>query len=105
MKYSVFNNGDREMKCSDGSWVTVKRACPSKSQYMQWVAAHDRMPEKLDFKGQTKEYLVSILVANKYISVSLALYTFEGKWLLGTVNPVHRVTHWMPLPEPPFKGV
>ena len=75
---------------------------------MDWISVKDRLPERTGLMHDESEYVLvcekSDLTGCGY--VSMCGYTQHG-WdrydNFGTVN-VDRITHWMPLPEPPEEG-
>lgn len=69
----------------------------------KWIPVTERLPDRRGLRQDEAEY---VLVCEKYPSgeyVSICAYDFDGwsKWdSFGMVIP-ERITHWMPLPEPP----
>jgi len=62
----------------------------------QWISVDDRLPE-------SGAVLISHLSSFNSPVVSVA-FTQGKSFYSGTSYPVQRVTHWMPLPEPPKAG-
>lgn len=63
---------------------------------MEWISAKDRLP------GVSGEYIVEkdgFVFSAEFVAGSGANY-WSGKF----ENKLVRVTHWMPLPEPPKAG-
>ncbi len=61
---------------------------------MEWISVEDRLPAQL--------YRVLIATHGKYVQEETA-YLKNGTWKWGQsdIDPVDKVTHWMPLPDPP----
>ena len=59
-----------------------------KEQQPQWISVDDRLPDK-----QPDEYLV---VNAHNVETAICL---DNRWI--TPRRVTKITHWMPLPEPP----
>lgn len=70
---------------------------------MEWISVKDRHPDpdKLDENGRYIAYLV-------YRSYDKTMHTAiwaKGRWELWTeAKPIYKISHWMPLPEPPKVG-
>lgn len=75
----------------------------SKAEYLvehgvtvqEWISVDDRLPEEK---------------ANCIVYYQHAYCDYDGYWAIGIcfndgekfqINPAYKVTHWMPLPEPP----
>lgn len=72
---------------------------------MEWISIKDEMPKEspIDFLGVTasKKVLVAIeFNGSRDITVGQTIY---GKWDVESRHDV-KVTHWMPLPEPPKRS-
>ena len=67
----------------------------------EWISVEDRLPDK----GQ---YVISCLVAidGSWKHVGCDVYFGDGRWAMIMPNECEemKVTHWMPLPEPPKEG-
>lgn len=75
----------------------------------EWIRVHDRLP---DLSGLLPDEGVYVLVSERWIDgdgnyladyVSICGFDRDGwsRWdNFGQVRP-ERITHWMPLPEPP----
>ncbi len=62
-----------------------------------WISVKDKLPEYTCRAGSTP--FTSVLVCVNNDLVSEALY-IDGQWeVLGIITD--KVTHWMPLPDPP----
>ena len=59
----------------------------------EWISVKDRLPETVD----------NVIVCNENGRVYSAWYYYGDNWLYAfTAETVaHKITHWMPLPEPP----
>lgn len=74
-----------------------------------WVSVNDRLPERAGLMHDESEYVLvcedlsDITGLSGHQNVSVCGYTANG-WdrydCFGTIDP-ERITHWMPLPEPP----
>lgn len=60
----------------------------------EWVSVEERLPE---------ESLDSVMGYDEYRERCVFVQYYKGEWILGNHESV-KITHWMPLPEPP-KGV
>ncbi len=60
-----------------------------------WVSVTDRLP------NESVEVLVAWNTAHGGQQVDAALYFHNGMWAASSGHSIGRVTHWMPLPEPP----
>ena len=56
---------------------------------MKWISVKERLPE----------IYTTCLVFND--SVEMCIYLPNGIWEGEDKNEKYRITHWMPLPEPP----
>lgn len=93
--------------------VFINRACPVECKPMKWISVDERLPEIPD--GQ---HGVSVIVA--VYDMIFAEFNFEGGYEVyqaefdndgvfknitypdGDLIPIgDKVTHWMPLPDPP----
>lgn len=64
------------------------------SKQIEWISVEERLPEKQ----------ANFLIADDKGHMEIALWTKQFGWFSGS-NRVKKVTHWMPLPEPPkMKG-
>ena len=62
----------------------------------EWISAKDRLPETID----------PVIVCNEISNVYLAWYNYVDnlwRYTYRTEIVTHKITHWMPLPEPPKK--
>ena len=57
----------------------------------EWVSVDERLPE---------ESLNSVLGWDGYRERCVFVQYYKGEWILGNHESV-KVTHWMPLPQPP----
>ena len=62
----------------------------------EWISVDDRLPEYTAHAGSKQFVLV---IANSQLGIHEVMYV-NRKWLFSTGIEV-KVTHWMPLPEPP----
>lgn len=86
-----------EWKCADCG--RIAKTAEFASQFMQWVSVKDRLPEH--------ESTVLVAIYRK----TMPFKVFQAKFIGKTELLTHRfyvsghledkVTHWMPLPEPP----
>lgn len=60
----------------------------------EWISVKDRMPEK------TGKYLICAIENGRFARVSTAYGSSHGFHLNGRMS-YWKVTHWMPLPQPP----
>lgn len=60
----------------------------------QWVSVQERLPKAYH----------SVLVVNEYGVPILACWSGERWFNDDVTDPLHYVTHWMPLPASPTKG-
>ena len=60
-----------------------------------WISVSERLPNK------EAEVLVAWNTAHGRQQVDAALYFHSGLWAASAGHSIGRVTHWMPLPEPP----
>jgi hypothetical protein len=82
----------------------------------KWIPVTERLPEEHDsiFKGLygTKNWLPGMfLKTSGMVLASIekkdgtrtvkAMYTKDGEWYMDNMPWAKKVTHWMPLPEPP----
>lgn len=61
------------------------------SAQQEWVSVDERLPE---------ESLNSVLGWDAYRERCVFVQYYKGEWILGNHESV-KVTHWMPLPQPP----
>ena len=64
---------------------------PEEVQAMRWIPVEERLPDN------AKEVIV--ILDNGYITVSWR--SCDNSWY---ISDTRKVTHWMPLPEPPKEG-
>lgn len=64
-----------------------------KAQEPVWISVKDRLP---DVRGN---FLVVAIEAGKYIHITLS--EFSKYFIMTGRRSYWKVTHWMPLPEPP----
>jgi hypothetical protein len=93
--------------CQEGSDTdkTLDRAIALlKAQEPGWISVRNRQPTKSD------EYLVVITYGDNY-SIGIAEFVNfpgDGFWRIGKDSVLlpdfMKITHWMPLPEPPKEG-
>ena len=72
---------------------------------MQWISVKDRLPSRAGLMDDESEYVL-VFEQYKHIpggEVSICAYTKDGWSDHDNFGNVHteRITHWMPLPEPP----
>ena len=82
---------------SDDSFAGKCPTCGQTSHY--WISVEDRLPEV------DQETLIRIPVCSRF-NIENGKYLGKGTWLGGWCdrrgpNSAYKVTHWMPLPEPP----
>lgn len=72
------------------------------NEQVEWISCEDKLP------GRYETVLIVVLSHNGYgdpvYYVTIGSYHHVGhKWLsfTGSIHPSERVTHWMPLPNPP----
>ena len=84
-----------KLGCNEGEpQEPFYRDCPLPSVNVgEWISVSERLPEKQ----------ANFLIADDKGNMEIALWTKQFGWFSGS-NRVKKVTHWMPLPEPP-KGV
>ena len=70
------------------------RAVPAVS-VPQWISVKDRLPDDNDRVIAFRPYEAE---------VSAYRYCVKWGWSLKTSMSYNRITHWMPLPEPPEEG-
>jgi hypothetical protein len=59
-----------------------------------WISVKDRLPE------HGKRYLIYATSGNNKIG-HITMASFGGHFALSGIRAYWKVTHWMPLPEPP----
>jgi hypothetical protein len=69
---------------------------PIVTQEPDWISVRDRLP---DVRGN---FLVVAIEAGKYIHITLS--EFSKYFTMTGRRSYWKVTHWMPLPEPPKEG-
>jgi len=71
---------------------------------MEWISVKDKLPGKINISGQQ----IKVFIAaenNGYKPLIVCAYWTSGNRFIKYPNDyTDRVTHWMPLPDPP-KGV
>lgn len=82
----------------------------------EWISVEDRLPEEHETmfakfwgtdkwkNGMFRYRSETVIVCVEFEDGSQLVrssYTIDGVWKFGFVLKHHRVTHWMPLPEPP----
>ena len=76
-------------------WITTKSGKRIKIQKKSnWISVKDRLPEMC----------TDVIVCNENGRVYSAWYNYgDNSWLYAFTAEIitHKVTHWMPLPEPP----
>lgn len=81
------------------SWTEEDQKNSEPDFYGKWVSVEDRLPEEKPFRFQ------SVIVAKENGTVLQAWYNTKVKSFmknnLSLVDLNHKVTHWMPWPEPP----
>jgi len=62
---------------------------------MEWISVKDRLPET------DNEYIVALDFL-EVKSTTMNFMSIPSKWhTMSSIDVSKRVTHWMPLPEPP----
>ena len=79
---------------SDGKfqhWVEIQPTVHS------WISVKDRLPDK------SEEYIVCAIDEDgeRFVTTDSWLSLLFGGWYLFGEKSTSKVTHWMPLPEPP----
>lgn len=78
----------------------------------KWISVKDRLPE-LTWQAESDDFLIDyseyvvVLSEGRNRSPKIGSYVREGlreRWEDKDYDPIHDVTHWMPLPEPPKRG-
>ena len=64
---------------------------------MEWISVEERLPKLIDPYGHS----ANVLVSNGRCSVDIDFYQADGCWYEQTMYQSDKITHWMPLPEPP----
>ena len=71
----------------------------------QWISVDDRLPDDIsDNEGQVPVLFDIMLFGNIVSDISTGYFDKEvGKWYFWDSDNIisSKVTHWMPLPEPP----
>lgn len=83
-----------------------------------WINVNDRMPEQREsmffkffgtdrwkpamFRYRSNEVLVCVMFEDGSKLVTVA-HTTDEKWFFPYPMKRHKVTHWMPFPEPPME--
>lgn len=72
---------------------------------IQWISVNDRLPNRVGLMDDESDYVL-VFEQYKHIpggEVSICAYTKDGWSEYDNFGNVHteRITHWMPLPEPP----
>ena len=83
-----------ELSRAQERWITQERNAMLKS-IPRWIPVEERLPEK---NGYYLTYVESALFPNSYY---FNLIKFIDGDFIEDHCVIHRVTHWMPLPEPP----
>ena len=65
---------------------------------MEWISVKDRLPE---FPIDRRGYLCRIDLHGFYLYMVLNYALYDKNPHFHHENEIFRVTHWMPLPEPP----
>ena len=63
---------------------------------MKWISSEERLPEESD-SLHIRDVLVFVPDLNR---ITFGWH-FDGDWHIENSPSVWKVTHWMPLPEPP----
>lgn len=67
---------------------------------MEWISVEDKLPELKNF-GNYKNSEWVLCSNGEYVFINLYCYTGSGWYDLHSPISEDRITHWMPLPEPP----
>lgn len=79
---------------------------PTEGMKMEWISVEDRLPEE-GVEVLTIEDVHALTTDNSHIEYKeyrldfIAKFENEVIWARRLENEYDRVTHWMPLPEPP----
>ena len=65
----------------------------------EWIKVTDRLPEYTTHAGSSMFVMVLVCI-NGYVTEGM--YE-DGQWRVFNAIKTNKVTHWMPLPEPPPK--
>lgn len=60
-----------------------------------WISVDERLPEK------SGEYIIAAPISDKILVTVLGFYGVWFERQSGELKDQTKVTHWMPLPEPP----
>lgn len=103
------NRGARD--ALDGAIYDIRTLKPANVQPVnQWISVNDRLPEAVeeDVNGKiafSKSVLVYLVYDNGFTYITNDRFRVDSKsWLHEIPGEGCKVTHWMPLPEPPKDG-
>lgn len=75
---------------------------PSIEAEPKWISVKERLPEKNDM------YLAHLVHSysheDKYSCVTVCFFNLNARSKWAIEERVYKVTHWMPLPQPPKEG-
>lgn len=110
IRYNLLNHDDKEavdiaFDALREQANTNQRSSNASNALNGWISVEDRLPSREGLMDDETEY---VLVCERYVyggggNVTICGYTENGwnEWdNFGGICP-ERITHWMPLPEPP----
>jgi hypothetical protein len=70
---------------------------------MEWIPVGKELPQQeIDPEGNTTDYSVDILCADKHGRIEKCYYDFVAeKYKSGIYGDIFVATHWIPMPNPP----
>ena len=92
---------DEPCEPSDCVFIRVINEMPSLTPPNEWVSVEEKLP---DFDTPVLVYVKDIFDNKGIINITkyTITYNLTNNWL-GYENSSFKITHWMPLPEPPGK--
>jgi hypothetical protein len=100
-----------EYNCDPGMWLTIFKRTASKQSPLPdkdlledgWISVKDRLPEYRPGWSNSKDVSVCFCDEAGFYTVSMGSFSYlKNEWHEYVYNGKRIITHWRPLPMPPF---
>lgn len=89
-----YDDPKREAKCEA---LNIAMAAMGRSIPSRWIPVEERLPE------EGKNVLIFVKCMNNWWHIEVD-WRIGGCWFNNAETDWNKITHWMPLPEPPEEG-
>ena len=75
---------------------------------MDWISVKDKLPDQNEqsevvFYKKPYEWWAGVYTPENFLGINKRKFEYHQHWGDDEYYEVENVTHWMPLPQPPFK--